>query len=98
MKIASLSGGFLYLVADAATTGAREEISEQQEGYFRRVAGMELTLPGLIGFGISSRATFEAACRHAQGAIIGSAFIEAIGKEGPLEEKVSRFMDQITGH
>lgn len=96
-KIASLSRGFLYLVADAATTGARGEISEQQEHYFRRLADMDLSLPGLIGFGISSRSTFETACRHAQGAIIGSAFIEALGKEGPLEEKISGFMRQITG-
>ena len=97
-KIASLSGGFLYLVASASTTGARESVSRQQEEYFRRISEMQLSLPGMIGFGISSRETFLSACRHAQGAIIGSAFIEAIGKEGSLEEKVRDFMRGINGN
>ncbi len=96
-KIASLCGGFLYLVASASTTGARESVSRQQEEYFRRISEMQLPLPGLIGFGISSRETFLSACRHARGAIIGSAFIEAIGKEGSLEGKVRDFMRGITG-
>ncbi|MGW8314867.1 MAG: tryptophan synthase subunit alpha [Bacteroidales bacterium] len=95
-RIAALSGGFLYMVASASTTGARESISGQQEHYFKRIAEMDLPLPRLIGFGISSRDTFESACRYAEGAIIGSAFIEAIGAEGPLESRVMKFMRRIT--
>lgn len=95
-KITALSGGFLYMVASASTTGARESISGQQEQYFRRIWEMDLPLPRLIGFGISSRKTFESACRYAQGAIIGSAFIEAIGEGGTLESRVKKFMRRIT--
>lgn len=94
-KIAALSSGFLYMVASASVTGARENVSRQQENYFKQLAAMKLPLPGLIGFGISSRTTFEAACRHAQGAIIGSAFIEALGEEGDLESNVRKFMQRI---
>ena len=58
---------------------------------------MKLPVPGLIGFGISSRETFDTACGYAPGAIIGSAFIRAIG--GPdalsLEEKVEKFLGEI---
>jgi tryptophan synthase alpha chain len=96
-KIARLSGGFLYMVADAATTGARDTIGVHQVDYFDRIHRMKLPLPSLIGFGISSRETFEKACGYARGAIIGSAFIEAIGKEGPLEMKVKQFLDRIRG-
>jgi tryptophan synthase alpha chain len=96
-KIARLSGGFLYMVADAATTGARDTIGTHQVEYFDRIHGMKLPVPGLIGFGISNRETFETACSHARGAIIGSAFIEAIGKEGPLEMKVKQFLELIRG-
>lgn len=95
--IAELSGGFLYLVADAATTGARRSIGEHQEEYFQRIRLMDLPLPGLIGFGISNRATFLTACKYASGAIIGSAFIRALGEPGKLslDQKVEKFIGEI---
>jgi tryptophan synthase alpha chain len=95
-QIAALSGGFLYMVASASTTGARDSISRDQEEYFRRISEMNLPLPGLIGFGISNRKTYLSACRYVQGAIIGSAFISAIGKEGPPESRAREFMRRIT--
>lgn len=94
-KIARLSKGFLYLVSDASTTGVKSDIGRHQVEYFQRIRKMDLPLPGLIGFGISNRKTFRTACMHAGGAIIGSAFIRAIGEEGPLEEKVERFISSI---
>jgi tryptophan synthase alpha chain len=96
-KIAGLSGGFLYLVAASSTTGARTSIGIPQQEYFERIKKMELPLPGLIGFGISNRDTFQTACRHARGAIIGSAFIKAIGEESPLalEDRVKAFMGTV---
>jgi tryptophan synthase alpha chain len=99
-RIASLSGGFLYLVAEASTTGARDAVGEHQLTYFRRLQGMNLPVPGLIGFGISNRKTFLSACRYARGAIIGSAFISAIGGQnaGTLEERVEAFVRDIKGH
>ena len=98
-KIASLSGGFLYLVADAATTGARNTLEDHQVEYFRRIRDMGLGLPGLVGFGISNRETFLAACRYARGAIIGSAFVRAMGEAGQLslEQKVEQFIGKIRG-
>ena len=98
-RIASLSGGFLYLVAEASTTGARDALGNHQLTYFQRLKQMNLPVPGLIGFGISNRETFLSACRYAQGAIIGSAFITAIGAQGPgsLEELVEAFVRGITG-
>jgi len=97
-RIADLSGGFLYLVADAATTGARSSIEDHQLEYFQRIHDMVLPVPGLIGFGIFNRETFLTACKYARGAIIGSAFIQAIGKPGnlSLEQKVDSFLKGIT--
>ncbi len=93
--IASLSGGFLYMVSDASTTGARGNVTDQQKAYFKRIGDMNLKLPRLIGFGISNRETFNEACSHAQGAIIGSAFIQALKGEGSLEEKIRGFLENI---
>ena len=38
---------------------------------------MKLKNPLLVGFGIKDKQTFEAACKHTNGAIIGSAYIKA---------------------
>jgi tryptophan synthase alpha chain len=96
-RIADLSGGFLYMVAEASTTGARAALGTHQVSYFRRMKKMNLPLPALIGFGISNRETFETACSYASGAIIGSAFIKAVGEPGPLEDKVIQFISLIRG-
>ena len=36
---------------------------------------MKLRLPRMVGFGISNRQTFDAACAAAAGGIIGSRFV-----------------------
>jgi tryptophan synthase alpha chain len=97
--IAAVSDGFLYMVAEASTTGARDAVGDHQKAYFLRLKEMNLPVPGLIGFGISSRETFLTACSYARGAIIGSAFIKAIGEPGnlTLEERVENFVKRIRG-
>ena len=97
--IAAVSDGFLYMVAEASTTGAREAVRDHQKAYFQRLKEMNLPVPGLIGFGISNRKTFLTACSYARGAIIGSAFIRAIGEPGDLtlEERVENFLGGIRG-
>lgn len=96
-KIARLSGGFLYMVADASTTGAREKLGDHQVEYFRRIQQMDLPVPGLVGFGISNRDAFRKACEFSRGAIIGSAFLKALSGPGPLEKKISDFVNFIKG-
>jgi tryptophan synthase alpha chain len=96
-RIAGLSKGFLYLVADASTTGSKSKVGSHQLAYFKRIQEMDLQVPGLVGFGISNHETFMAASTYTSGAIIGSAFIKALGEEEPqsLEEKVKKFIRQI---
>ena len=43
---------------------------------------MNLKNPQIIGFGISNNETFTQATTHAKGAIIGSAFIKHLTKNG----------------
>ena len=45
---------------------------------------MHLNNPLMIGFGISNKATFQAACEHASGAIIGSKFVTLLEEEKAL--------------
>ena len=76
------TSGFLYLVSSAATTGAQQDFDAQKQAYFKRVEEMHLRIPRLVGFGISNRKTFDAACAHASGGIIGSRFVSLLKEHG----------------
>jgi tryptophan synthase alpha chain len=70
------------VVASASITGAKGEISDTQMDYFKRIKAMNLRSKLIIGFGISDKSTFTTACKYANGAIIGSAFIKNLGNHG----------------
>ncbi len=90
--------GFLYMVSNSSITGAKSGITDRQIAYFERIAAMQLQHPRLIGFGISDNETFRTACRYANGAIIGSAYIKALGSGlGTVEEVTERFVRMVRG-
>lgn len=94
-EIARLSSGFVYMVSSASITGAKAGISESQVAYFERIEAMNLTQPKLIGFGISDKDSFQTACRYAHGAIIGSAFIKALGEGENAVDTAAAFVAGI---
>ena len=69
------TGGFIYAVSSASVTGAQRDFNAAKQAYFARLELMHLSNPFLIGFGISNRATREAADAHAAGVIVGSKFV-----------------------
>ena len=89
------STGFLYIVSASSTTGVKKEFQQYQLDYFERLKKLNLKKPRLIGFGISSNKTYHEACKHANGVIIGSAFIKALEGEGDLKTKVAKFIQEI---
>ncbi len=93
--IDDVSEGFIYMVSSASTTGAGKKVKDFQKDYFERVQQMNLKNPRLIGFGISDNDTFTNACKYAQGAIIGSAFISSLKDNTNLKETISRFIKDI---
>jgi len=94
-KIDAESKGFIYMVASSSTTGAKSAILTEQEDYFKRIAKMNLTSPKIIGFGISTNETFQKACKYANGAIIGSAFIKLLEKSENPENDIIDFANGI---
>jgi tryptophan synthase alpha chain len=70
------------MVSDASITGAKTKINLNQKKYFNRISKMKLKTPTIIGFGISNSKTYNTAISHSNGAIIGSAFIKFIEKNG----------------
>jgi tryptophan synthase alpha chain len=94
-RIDEASSGFIYMVSSNSTTGVKEAVPGMQKSYFERIKSFELKNPGLIGFGISNAQSFRNACQYAHGAIIGSAFVNALGTDAPIREKVSKFIHSI---
>ena len=92
------SHGFLYMVAASSITGMRDGFEQYQMEYFERIRSMNLNTPRLIGFGISSNDTFRQACKYASGAIIGSAFVNALEMQGTLKENIREFIRGIRGN
>jgi len=90
-KIDSLSNGFIYLLSSSATTGQNLQVSDTTAAYFSRIAAMELNNPTMIGFGISSKETFDKACKYANGGIIGTAFVKSLSSD-KLNEDIDTFM------
>ena len=91
--IDSHSNGFIYMVSSASTTGPQTAFDEAKEQYFKRIQAMKLKNPCLIGFGISNKATFDSACRHAAGAIVGSAFIRCQQASSNTKEAVGQLLE-----
>ncbi|MDX1407823.1 MAG: tryptophan synthase subunit alpha [Saprospiraceae bacterium] len=67
---------FIYLVSSGSTTGSAIADQHRMEAYLQRIEGMRLSSLRLVGFGISSHAHYQAACRLADGAIVGSALMQ----------------------
>lgn len=87
---------FIYMVSSASTTGAQSNFDEQKQAYFRKINGMNLKNPRLIGFGISNKATLDAAQTNASGAIIGSKFITLLKESATIDEAVVGLKESLS--
>ncbi|WP_298506286.1 tryptophan synthase subunit alpha [uncultured Maribacter sp.] len=81
-QIDAASDGFIYMVSSAGVTGSQSGFGNTQEDYFSRIKKMNLKNPQVVGFGIKDAETFKQATKSTKGAIIGSAFIKHLHKEG----------------
>lgn len=87
--------GFIYMVSSAAITGAQKSFDEAKQEYFRRINGMNLRNPRMIGFGISNKQTLEAAQQNAAGAIIGSKFVTLLNESKDTDEALDKLFDAL---
>jgi len=93
-KLDSLSTGFLYAVSSSSTTGNEKDFNAVEQ-YLQRLQSMNLQNPVLVGFGIKDKATFASACKYANGAIIGSAYIKALEGKTDVETATKEFLQNI---
>lgn len=84
-QIAQKAKGFIYYVCQKGTTGARQELPEAVKTDIARIKKYT-SLPVVAGFGISNKKTAEMALSSADGFVVGSLFVDAIGRKVSPEE------------
>jgi tryptophan synthase alpha chain len=82
------AGGFVYCVSVLGVTGARAAMSQRVRGLVERVR-RHTDLPVCVGFGISKPEHVAEVAQFADGAVVGSALIDAIAR-GPEEGAAGR--------
>lgn len=93
-KLDELSTGFLYAVSSSSTTGSNKNMTDIKT-YLQKLKGLSLKNPVLVGFGIKDKKSFEIACAHANGAIIGTAYIKALAGAGEMAEITRKFLESV---
>ncbi len=93
-KLDQLSTGFLYAVSSSSTTGTDNNLTDVNN-YLKRLKGYGLKNPILVGFGIKDKKSFDNACAHANGAIIGTAYIKALERSDNIETSTKTFLKEV---
>jgi len=84
-KVTALSGGFVYLVSLVGVTGARESLPPDLAEFVARVRAVT-EKPLAVGFGIATPEQAAQVAQVADGIIVGSALVKAVGAaEDPAE-------------
>ncbi len=91
------AGGFIYCVSVTGVTGARADVHGGVRGLVKRIR-RHTDLPILVGFGISKPEHVSEVAQFADGAVVGSAVIEAIeGATGDQAAATARFAAGLIG-
>jgi tryptophan synthase alpha chain len=90
--IAARSGGFLYCVSLVGVTGARTALPSTVGRLIREVRAVS-TVPVGVGFGVSRPAHVRAIAKAgADGVIVASALVDALGEDGRDVEALARLV------
>ncbi len=93
--IDELSSTFIYAVSSSSTTGTSNGLKDASD-YLSGLKDLGLTHPILVGFNISKSQDLALVQQHAQGGIIGSAFIKYLRDKPSLEDACHAFVKEIT--
>jgi len=94
LKIDTLSNAFIYAVSSSSTTGNKTGI-ESAKDYLLRLKNYQLKSPIITGFNIKNKEDYQFACQFTNGVVIGSAFINAIQKNGSLKKNIIDFISEL---
>lgn len=89
--------GFLYLISVTGVTGVRETLPPGMLSWTRELKSA-VALPLAVGFGISGPAMAREAARHADAAVVGSACVKIVERNGSSPRgpaELSRFVRSL---
>ena len=92
--IASRTGGFLYVVSLVGVTGARAALPPGVGAFVRQVRSAS-PVPVSVGFGVSRPQHVRRLARVADGVIMASALVDALGLEGRNVAAVRRLVGEL---
>ena len=93
--IAERSGGFLYCVSLVGVTGARTSLPSDVAKLVRDVRAVS-PVPVAVGFGVSKPAQVKALAKAgADGVIVASALVDALGADGRDLAALRRLVDSL---
>jgi tryptophan synthase alpha chain len=93
-KIDALSSTFIYAVSSASTTGKGTGLAAASD-YLEGLKSLPVNHPILVGFNISKPEDFALVNEHANGGIIGSAFIKYLKDKPDVGQASKDFVDYI---
>jgi len=95
-QVSRRASGFLYLVSLTGVTGARASLPAELEAFVARVRAAT-DLPLAVGFGVGSPQQAARVARIADGVIVGSALLRAIGDSDDPVGATRRFVQALRG-
>ena len=94
-RVAERSAGFLYCVSLVGVTGARDALPSSVSRLVRDVRAVS-PVPVAVGFGVSRPAHVRSIAKAgADGVIVASALVDALGKDGRDVEALSRLVRDL---
>ena len=92
-------GGFIYCVSLSGVTGSRSELPAHLQSFIARIRQhtQEHAIPLAVGFGLSTPEHIATVTQHAEGAVVGSAFINLIEKhlDGNPAAEVKKYTQSL---
>jgi len=93
-RAAELGSGFLYAISRLGVTGARDSLAEGAQEMVRRIRTVS-DLPVALGFGISKPDHVREVGQWADAAVVGSALVNVIAREGASRDLNTRVEEYV---
>jgi tryptophan synthase alpha chain len=93
-RAAALGSGFLYAISRLGVTGARETLAAGAQQMVQRIRKVS-DLPVALGFGISKPDHVREVGQWADAAVVGSALVDVIAREGASRDLNTRVEEYV---
>jgi tryptophan synthase beta chain len=93
-RAADLGSGFLYAISRLGVTGARDSLADGAQEMVRRIRTVS-DLPVALGFGISKPDHVRQVGQWADAAVVGSALVDVIAREGASRDLNTRVEEYV---